>query len=245
MELKNQTILITGATSGIGEALTHALSARGNRIIAVGRNQERLKALEQSLPNVTARACELTDRAKVTALADALAKDGLQVSVLINNAAIQNTPCFTEPEFDIAAIEPEVITNLVAPAWLVALLLPSLGRAAHGGAIVNLSSGLALYPKSGSAIYCATKAAIRSLSWSLRYQLGGAGISVHEVLLPLVDTPMTTGRGRGKLSPRFVAEQIITGVEQGRAELWLGKAKWLPLLNRISPAFTRRLMRKL
>lgn len=244
MQLRRQTIIITGATSGIGKALAVELSKRNNHIIAVARSEDKLKHLQNQLPSVTTIRCDLSVKQDVVDLAESLERENLKISVLINNAATQNTPKFSDPDFSFKAIQPEITTNFTSIAWLVALLLPTLSRAEKGGAIINLSSGLALYPKTGSAIYCATKAAIHSLSQSLRYQLASGGVCIHEVLLPLVDTPMTKGRGRNKLSPARVAADIIAGVEKGREEIWVGKARFLPLLNRISPSMTRNMMKK-
>ena len=243
MLLRRQTILITGATSGIGRALTQALSERGNHIVAVARDMGRLKELQRELPSVSVLQCDLSMKQDVVRLAEDLKQRDLKISVLINNAAIQNTPKFTDAEFDFDGIEVEVTTNLTSVIWLIALMLPAMQSVPSGAAIINLSSGLALYPKTSSAVYCATKAAIHSLSQSLRYQLAPADISVHEILLPLVDTPMTEGRGRGKLSPERVAAGIIKSVEKGCNEIWLGKAKLLPFLNRISPDIPRYILK--
>lgn len=243
MLLRRQTILITGATSGIGRALTLALSERGNHIVAVARDMGRLAELQRELPSVSVLQCDLSIKQDVVRLAGELKQRDLKISVLINNAAIQNTPKFTDAEFDFDSIEVEVTTNLTSVIWLIALILPAMQSSCSGAAVINLSSGLALYPKTSSAIYCATKAAIHSLSQSLRYQLAQEGITVHEILLPLVDTPMTEGRGRGKLSPESVAAAIIKNVERGCHEIWLGKAKLLPVLNRISPAITRYILK--
>lgn len=244
MHLHNQTILVTGAASGIGKALSRELAGRDNRIVAVARNQDKLKALQHELPSVTAMPCDLKVKEDVIDLVRKVEDDGFQVSVLINNAAIQNTPFLTDPDFDFDGIEREITTNFTAVAWLTALLLPALSRNRQDGAVVNISSGLALYPKTSSSVYCATKAAVHSLSQSLRYQLVSQGIAVHEVLLPLVDTSMTAGRGRGKITPERAAADIISGIEKGREEIYVGKAKLLRLLNRISPALTRNILRR-
>lgn len=75
-----------------------------------------------------------------------------------------------------------------------------------------MSSGLALYPKTGAAVYCATKAALHSFSQSLRYQLEKTPVRVVEVILPLVETPMTEGRGRGKISAAQAVDAMVTGL---------------------------------
>lgn len=243
MNLQNQTIMITGATSGIGKALCLQLAARGNQIIAVGRSADKLDALMQDLEGAFAIRCDLTSKSSIIALAQRIERDDLPVSVLINNAAVQYTPRFTDADFSFDSIEAEIATNFTSIAWLTALMLPRLIQRPTAAAIVNMSSGLAYYPKSSSALYCASKAALHSLSQSLRYQLNDTRVSVSEVLLPLVDTPMTEGRGANKLTPQYAAEQTIRGVENGLDEIYVGKTRILPILNRISPALTKRILR--
>ena len=243
MHLQNRTIMITGATSGIGKALCHDLAARGNHIVAVGRSVDKLDALQHDLGAATTIRCDLTSKSSIIALAQRIEQDDLPVSVLINNAAVQYTPRFTDAEFSFDSIDAEITTNFTSVAWLTSLMLARLIEHKNTSAIVNMSSGLAYYPKSSSALYCATKAALHSLSQSLRYQLDGTGVQVSEVLLPLVDTPMTEGRGSNKLTPAYAAAQILQGLERDRPEIYIGKARLLPILNRISPALTKRILR--
>jgi uncharacterized oxidoreductase len=77
----------------------------------------------------------------------------------------------------------------------------------------------------------------------LRYQLQGRGITVTEAILPLVDTPMTHGRGGRKLDAGAAARAILAGVRKGRTEIYIGKAKLIPLLMRIAPALGRKILR--
>jgi len=242
MELQNRTILITGATSGIGRALTLKLVGRGNSVIAVGRTEETLAELA-GIAGVIPLRCNLEAKGEILALAREIEERDLPVSTLINCAAVQYTPTFLDSEFSFNGIETEITTNLTAVAWLTSLLLPRLMARHNGAAIVNMTSGLAIYPKTSSALYCATKAAVHSLSQALRYQLARTPVQVTEILLPLVDTPMTRGRGTGKISPERAAEETIRAVERGRDESYVGKARLIPLQNRISPALTKRILR--
>ena len=245
MRLHNRTVLITGATSGIGRELCRQLGAQDNHIVAVGRSQDKLDALRSELTDATVVRCNLADKGEVTALARRIEQDALPVSLLINNAAVQFTPRFIDADFSFNSIETEIATNFTSVAWLTSLLLPRLMDHDNGAAIVNMSSGLAIYPKTTSALYCASKAALHSLSQSLRYQLAGTRVGVTEILLPLVDTPMTEGRGSGKISAARAAAQTLRAVERGRDEAYIGKAKILPILNRISPALAKRILQGL
>lgn len=242
MNLHERTILITGATSGIGRALAVKLAKRGNTVLAVGRAPDKLAELAAT-PGIKTFACNLAAKGEVIALGHEIEKRDLPVSVLINCAAVQFTPKFTDADFSFNGIETEIATNFTAVAWLSALLLPRLMTHDGGAAIVNLTSGLAIYPKTSSALYSATKAAVHSLSQTLRYQLADTPVQVTEILLPLVDTPMTEGRGTDKITPSHAAEETIRAVEKGKDELYVGKAGLIPVLNRLSPALTKRILK--
>ena len=113
-------------------------------------------------------------------------------------------------------MEAEVAINLMAPALLAHAVLPALRRHGKQAAIINISSGLAYLPKEQSALYCATKAGLSNFTQSLRYQLEQEGVLVSEVILPLVDTPMTKGRGMGKITAATAAQAILAGIENRR-----------------------------
>lgn len=243
MDLKSRTILLTGATSGIGTSLCQQLTAAGAHVLAVGRSQEKLDSLHDELPQITPIRCDLARKGDVIALSQRIKSGAYPVSILINNAAVQFTPWFTDIEFSFDSIETEIDTNFTAIAWLTSLLLPHLLEHPTGGAVVNMSSGLALHPKTSSAIYCATKAALHNLSQSLRYQLEDTDVRVIEVLLPLVDTPMTHGRGSDKLTPEYAARQTIGALQSDQDELFVGKARFLPLLSRIAPAIAKNILK--
>ena len=78
---------------------------------------------------------------------------------------------------------------------------------------------------------------------SLRYQLEAQAIQVIEAILPMVATPMTQGRGSGKISAQAAAKAIIDSVNQGRDEVFVGKAKLIPVLARLAPSVARKILR--
>jgi uncharacterized oxidoreductase len=209
----------------------------GHHVVAVSR---RASALDPH-PALERIDCDLAVPDAVRALAARLARRS-RIDLLINNAALQAGLPLTDPRFDPGATVAEVQINLVAPALLAHGLRGPLERAPPGAAIVNLSSGLAYFPKRDTGLYCATKAGLRSFSQSLRYQLAPGGIRVIEVILPLVATPMTAGRGNRKMDPDAAARAILAGIARGRDEVHVGKARLLPLLNRIAPFIVRRML---
>ncbi|MCG7981793.1 MAG: SDR family NAD(P)-dependent oxidoreductase [Candidatus Thiodiazotropha lotti] len=240
----SRKILITGATSGIGLALLQQLHAAGHSLIAVARDAAVLSRLEAAHDRVAGYPCDLSSRHQVESLAERVQQHNSDLGLIINNAGVQYTPTFLDEDFSYDSIEYETKVNFLAPVWLTSLLLPQLISQKQTSAVVNISSGLALAPKTNSAIYCATKAAIHSFSQCLEYQLDATPVISIEAILPLVDTPMTKGRGRGKISPDDAARQIINGMSTGKREIYVGIAKWLPLLLRLSPSLVKNMFRR-
>lgn len=243
MNLSNRSVLVTGATSGIGLALSQKLSASGSDLIAVGRSGEKLAALQCKIPGAVPIQCDLTSKCDVLSLARRVEDENHPVSILVNNAAVQYHPRFNDADFSFDSIDHEITTNFTSAAWMTSLLLPTLLRQASGAVIVNISSGLAIYPKTSSAIYSATKAALHSFSQSLRYQLAGTSVRVCEVLFPLVDTEMAAGRGKNKISADIAADEIIDAITNGINEKYVGVAKVLPFISRLSPTLTKKILK--
>lgn len=188
---------------------------------------------------IQTRALDLRDRAAVIACGtEMMARD--TIDGLINNAAIQHNVRFDDPHYDVEQIAAEVETNLLAPMLLSRLLLPN-GRPFL---IVNVGSALACHPKSTSAVYSATKAGLRMFSDALSVQRQATSVRVVDVVLPLVDTPMTAGRGRGKVSAAYAAKEILRALEGG-SRSHVGKARLLRLLEIMAPVAAAAIIRKL
>lgn len=141
-----------------------------------------------------------------------------------------------------ARIETEIRINLTAPVCLAHAFLKHL-EAQRDARIVNVSSGLALIPKKTSAVYSATKAGLHLFSEGLRVQTE-SDLLIQEVILPVVDTPMTEGRGSGKISASDAASQIVTGMSKGKDKIYVGKARLLPFLIRWFPSVARSAIQK-
>lgn len=235
MELENNKILITGATGGIGKALTKEfLRHKNNTIIAVGRDQKKFEALRSISENIIPFACDLGDPLQLEELVLFIEKEHPDANILVNNAGIQYNYHFGEEQHITDKIKHELDVNLYAPLSLIGLLLPIL-ILNDQPTIVNISSGLALAPKKQAPVYCGSKAAIHIFTKSLRYQLEDSDVHVFEVLPPLVDTDMTKGRGSDKISPEELGREFITNFKRNKYEMAIGKVKWLKLLQRLSP----------
>jgi short-subunit dehydrogenase involved in D-alanine esterification of teichoic acids len=241
MRLTGNNILITGATSGIGEALLNKFLELGNTIIAVGRNKQKLEMLAGTDSRVTPFACDVSKAEDLDRLIIFIEQEHPDTNILINNAGIQFNYRFDDESQILSKIEQEISTNFLAPIKLTALLLATL-QLNENSAIVNVSSGLAIAPKKQAPVYCGTKAGIHIFSKSLRYQL--EKVKVFEIIPPLVNTAMTSGRGQGKISAEQLVEEFIKAFERNRFEVNIGKVKLLKIINRLIPSLAERIMKK-
>jgi uncharacterized oxidoreductase len=187
MQLTNQTILITGGTSGIGRALVDQL-VHENNLIVVSRDQQKLDQLQLAYPNIKTYACSLEQTDNLLQHLEIISNDCREISVIINNAATQYNKKLTDADFDLASIQHEINLNLVTPVTICAFFVPLFLQRKQPSAIINLSSGLAFFPKVSSAVYSATKAGLHNFSQSLGYQVEKTPIKAVDVILPPVDT---------------------------------------------------------
>lgn len=240
-DMTNKTILLTGATRGIGYQLLNQLYG-DNQLIVLGRNAEQLAQLNQQFTHIDSYQVDLADLTKVTQVAQQINDKYGKLDVLINNAAIQYHAHFDSPQFSPQQIEYEINTNFTAICYLIYYLQSSLQQSTNG-IILNINSGLALAPKTGSAVYCATKAALNSLTQSLQYQFAGKNLKFLQAFLPLVNTDMSKGYGKHKLSDQQAAKAILNGLRKQQEINYIGKVKILALLLRICPAIAKRLLK--
>ncbi|MEX0956601.1 MAG: SDR family NAD(P)-dependent oxidoreductase [Rhizobiaceae bacterium] len=247
MDVAGRKILITGGARGIGRRLAVKLAARNARLVLVGRDGDRLRCLQAELGEETEIvACDLSQYEATDRLAERVTADHPDLSVLVNNAAAQAEMDFVEGcgAGHIAEARAELSLNLAAPIALAAALMPVMKRQPDA-AIINVTTALALAPKKAAPVYCASKAGLRSFTQALRYQCrdDAAHVRVREVIMSLVNTDMTRGRGRGKISADAAADAIVSAIEGDRDEVWVGKIRLLPLLVRLSPKTVQRMLR--
>jgi uncharacterized oxidoreductase len=238
MDLSGKTILVTGGTDGIGAQLIRQFRDLGASIITQGRSAERIAATRADGFEVIE--ADLSTKAGVDQLLAGVATR--DIDILVNNAGTGADHDFREAGLpNIALADAGIFLNLNAPIHLITALMPVL-KARPEAMIVNVTSGLAIAPRAGGPVYCATKAALRSYTQALRAQLAGTAVNVLEALPPVVETKMTAGRDSAKMPPQECARQIIAAMQRNADEANVGIVKLLQIVNSISPALARRIM---
>jgi uncharacterized oxidoreductase len=244
MRTFGNTVLITGGSAGIGLELALALAERGNDVIICARRAALLDEAQRRDPRLHVHVADVSLRQDREGLLELVQRQFPLTNILVNNAGIQHRIDFQSAGRDLAKVDEEIATNLTAPIHLSALFVPQLGSQADA-AIVNVSSGLAFAPLAHMPVYCATKAALHSMTLSLRHQLRDTTIRVFEVIPPIVATELGVSHrpkdmNASAMSAEAAAAGIIDALERDIFEAPLGDAANLharrealfPMMNR-------------
>lgn len=193
---KQATVLITGATSGIGEACAAAFSANGSRVIITGRRADRLEQVAAALPGESLPLVfDVRDQAKTLATLADLPAGWRDVDVLVNNAglALGKEP-FHQGRLD--EWTQMIETNVIGLLTVTSAVLPGMVERGRGHVInIGSNAGREVYP--GGAVYCASKAAVDRITKGMRMDLLGSGVRVSEVDPGMVETEFSQVRFRG------------------------------------------------
>jgi uncharacterized oxidoreductase len=228
MKLSGNTILITGGTSGIGLGFAEEFLRRNNKVIICGRREERLQKIKQVHTDIEIIVCDIGNAEQREMLAERVLKNYPDLNVLINNAGIQLLSNLTDVNLEKVKIELE--TNFTAPVHLASLLVQHL-KTKKESAVINISSGLAFVPLAVVSVYCATKAAIHSVTMSLRYQLKNTSVKVFEIIPPSVDTELGQERRtdknqtHGGISIKDFVDEAMHAIENDNLEAPINGAK--------------------
>lgn len=239
----SEVALVTGASSGIGEAFARALSARGHELIIVARRVDRLEALASELPGPAhVVPCDLaTDAAS---LPGKVADLGLEVDLLVNNAGFGTYGRFVEvdPERDAE----QVRVNCEAVVRLTHAFVPGMVERGRGG-VITVASTAGMQPLPYETVYSATKAFARTFSDALHRELRGTGVRVLGVLPGPVATEWQQVAGYadghrprgvpGKIGPEQVVREALAAYDRGRRSVIPGRTiRWFLRLTRPAPA---------
>jgi short-subunit dehydrogenase len=218
VQLQDSTVLVTGATGGIGQAIVRALRARGATVMASGRKRDVLERLAREVDGVEPLVADLSDPAQVASLVF-----GRRIDVLVANAALPASgrlESFTEEEIDRA-----LDVNLRAPMHLARVLLPHMTHRGSGH-LVFISSLSGKFASAGASVYNATKFGLRGFGFALNEELRGTGVGATTVFPGFIrdagmfaDSGAKLPRGVGSRTPDDVAKAVIHGIEKNRAEI--------------------------
>ncbi len=218
MLLRGKTVLLTGATGGIGHAIARELRARGAELVLTGRRTAVLEPLASEL-GARALAVDLSDRQAVARLA-ASCRD---VDGLVANAALPASGSLTD--FDVEQIDRALDVNLRAPVVLAHAFAARMS-ARGSGHLVFVSSLSGKSGTVGTSMYAATKFGLRGFGQALREDLRPHGVGVSVVFPGFVseagmfaDTGVTLPRGVGTSTPEQVADGVARAIEEDRGEL--------------------------
>ncbi len=207
-----KTILITGASSGIGKAVALRFAREDSRLVLVARSTDALESLKaecaQKGREVIVFSLDVRDRAAIEAMFAALAEKGIAVDVLINNAGLalgMNDLKDGDPDDWDTMID----TNVKGLLYMTRAALRGMSER-DSGHIVNVGSiaGTAAYAK--GAVYCATKAAVRFISDALRQEVVASGIRVTNVQPGMVETNFSKVRFKGDEAK---ADDVYKGID--------------------------------
>lgn len=245
--------LVTGASSGIGEALARELAYRGARVALVGRRKDRLDALAAELTRaghrVSAHACDVRDAAAVAAAATAVEGELGAIDLLVNNAGYGRHVLFAdhEPEdvFDM------MLTNYMGTVYWTQRVLPAM-RGRGSGWILNVGSFAGKIGQADEAAYSASKFAVTGLSQALAQELAPAGIHVMCVHPTLVRTEMFTpevmarmprGSAASFIEADEFAKRALAALAKGRTEAMIPARMRIPiLLHALFPGWMGRMV---
>lgn len=201
------TVLITGASSGIGAVYADRFARRGHDLVLVARDRARLDALAERLRReagvrIDVLVADLSDPAALAAV-EARLRDDSAIEVLVNNAGASLAGGFLDQGPD--RVGQLIALNAVAPARLAAAVAPRLAAAGRG-AIVNIGSVVGLAPEFAMAVYGATKAFVQHFSQALQVELGPRGVYVQAVLPAATRTEIWQRSGKDVDSLQGVME---------------------------------------
>jgi uncharacterized protein len=252
------TVLITGASAGIGWEFARQLAPAAKTMILVGRRDDRLETLGSELKAINSelelriRSLDLCDKGELKRLCDWLDESGLAVDLLVNNAGLGDHGPFAGSEW--GRVDAMLQVNVYALTYLTFRIAPAMIKAGRG-AILNVSSVAGFLPLPNSAVYAATKAYVNSFTEAIRAELRLSNISVTALCPGPVDTEFLARATRGTdrqrhnapdffiVSVHDVVQQALEAVTKGRARVIPGRSVNLAMTTlAYLPMFIKRLL---
>lgn len=228
MELKNKIIVITGASSGIGEASAIRFAEKKAKLVLVGRRNEKLLEVEKkiskyNIPTLVCK-CDVSKKSQVKEMSEEVLNKFGQIDVLVNNAGFAIYGKVSDLSID--EIESQMATNYFGMVYCIKNFLPKMLEQ-KSGHIVNVASVAASFGLPGIASYCASKFAMLGFSEGLRYELKGTGVGITVVSPIMVRTNFfdhPSFESMPKYSPTSlssdtVAKAVVKAANSSRLEI--------------------------
>ncbi|WP_158682912.1 SDR family oxidoreductase [Lactobacillus sp. CBA3605] len=243
MKLENQTILVTGATSGIGLAFATRLLAMNNQVIIAGHSAANLADTLASHPGMKGVVVDMGNPDDVERMVRDLSRDYPDLSIVLNSAGIMRQFDLFDQSISLTDLTAEVQTNLKGTIFLTKAILPLLNRQPEA-MIVNMSSVLSLMSGADSPVHSASKAGIHMYTDALREQVRAhhANIYVLEMIPSLVSGTKVIGQYGNTLSSRMIRTTLdkvvnagIKGMERNRSHVDVGFTKLLRQFMKVMP----------
>jgi len=244
MKLNKKIALVTGGGSGIGLAISTALSSKGATVIICGRNKDKLEKAKQQFPELEIEVCDVSEAKQIVALVKNLEEKFGGVDLLVNNAGIFENVDYANGNPSMEMQEREIDIDFTGPIRMIHHFLPIL-RKKDESAVINVSSGLAFVPLTLAPVYCATKAGLHAWTRSFRYQMAKTSVKVFELMPPLVETEMVADfKGQKMMKPDVLAKALIKGLEGDKYEITPGQSSQLKMMSKLAPGFIFKMLNK-
>lgn len=228
VDFKKKTVIITGASSGIGESAAIEFAKKGAQLGLVARRKEKLEELEEKLSKFSTKSksfpCDVSDKTQVSKMAKQVIESFGKIDVLVNNAGFAIYGSVSK--LSIEEIESQMATNYFGMVYCTKNFLPSMLEQ-KSGHIVNVASVAASFGLPGIASYCASKFAMLGFSEGLKHELHGTGVGVTVVSPIMVRTNFFDHKSFEKmpkysktaLSSKTVAKAVLRAANSPRLEI--------------------------
>ena len=236
MKTSGNTILITGAASGIGLEIAKLFSQKNNKVIMADRSIDQLKIEVSKLENAVAIAVDLTNENDINKLIQTIKLNHSELNIAVLNAGAANDYSLYSTEYDLEYAKSEINTNYISNVRVAHALEPLLSTK-EDAAFVVTTSGLAFVPNLKYPTYSVTKAALHSFALASRLALKrkGSNIKFFDLMPPLTETPLAKGLDAPKVTAAEVAAWFIDSFEKDELEIRVGDTEKIYQLFLKSP----------
>ncbi|MBA4056340.1 MAG: short-chain dehydrogenase [Marivirga sp.] len=239
MKLRENVILITGGTSGIGLEFVRQLTEQGAKIIVTGRNLDTLNETKKKFPKIEIFKSDVSQAKDIENLYKEVTHRFPELNIIINNAGIMRLIDLEDASNNLQNIVREIETNLTGTIQMVHQFLPHLKKQ-KSSAIINVSSAIAFMPYSSAPIYSASKSGIHAYTQALRLQLEKTSVKVFEVIPPGVTTNLQNDwvlqpNQHQMMKADKMVSAAINGILKDKLEIKPGLAGLVKLMSRVAP----------